>query len=224
MKKEKVRFYVEKQSKLVQSAVVLMILSAVFRIIGCWKGFSDSFYAITQIALPLSCNLLFILVLLIAGKRFFSLTSVPVVLGAVFLVFKVIGCANWLHMALFILICVVLAAAYCATVYGVIPTKWVMLPVLLLPFVYQIFVSDAAKFSDSAAPLTFAVGMQEMSVLCIVLALFSTLFAMKKKKPAPIEEQNLPKMKDPKPIMPEAAPAQEQAEQPQEQTVIEEIK
>lgn len=224
MKKEKVRFYVEKQSKLVQSAVVLMILSAVFRIIGCWKGFSDSFYAITQIALPLSCNLLFILVLLIAGKRFFSLTSVPVVLGAVFLVFKAIGCGNWLHLTLFILICVVLAASYCATVYGVIPTKWVMLPVLLLPFVYQIFVSDAAKFSDSAAPLTFAVGMQEMSVLCIILALLCAVFAMKKKKPAPIEEQNLPKMKDPKPIMPEAAPAPVEQTAAEEQPVIEEIK
>ena len=210
MKKEKVRFYIEKQSKLVQAAVVLMIISAVFRIIGCWNGFSDSFFAITQIALPLSCNLLFILIMLTMGKRFFSLSSIPMVLGAAFLIFKATECDKLLHTILFILICVVIAIAYCATVYGVIPSKWPLLPVFLLPFVFQVFVGDIARIKDSVNSLTFAEGIQEMSVLCIMLALLSMCLAMKKKKPAPLEEQGLPKIKDPKPIMPEAAQEEEQ--------------
>ena len=217
MKKEKVRFYVEKQSKLVQSAVVLMLLSAVFRLLGCWSGFSDKFFAITQIALPLSCNLLFILVLMTMGKRFFSFTSVPVVLGVVFFIIKATGFESWVHMLLCILLYVVIALVWCATVYGVIPTKWPLVPLFALPFLYHVCIEDVARLKDTVNPMSFAEGMQEMSVLCIMLALFCTSLAMKKKKPAPIEEQELPKMKDPKPIMPETVEpaAAEAVEQPE---------
>ena len=201
MKKDKVKFYVEKQSKLIQSAVVLMLLSAVFRLLGCWGKFGDSFFAITQIALPLSCNLLFILVLLTMGKRFFSFTALPVVLGVLFYIIKSTGLGSWIHMLLSILVCIVIALLYCATVFGVVPTKWPLVPLFALPFVYQVCVVDLAKLQDTANPMSFAEGMQEMSVLCILLSLLCTSLAMKKKKPAPIEEQELPKIKDPKPIV-----------------------
>ncbi|MBQ7896301.1 MAG: hypothetical protein IJ364_07105 [Oscillospiraceae bacterium] len=201
MKKEKVRFYVEKQNKLVQSAVVLMLLSAVFRIIGCWSGFSDKFFAVTQIALPLSCNLLFILVLMLCGKRFFSLTAVPVVLGVLFFIIKATGFDSWLHMLLCILLYIVVALLYCATVFGVIPTKWPLVPLFALPFLYHVCIEDVARLKDTVNPMSFSEGMQEMSVLCIMLSLLCTALAMKKKKPAPIEEQELPKIKDPKPIV-----------------------
>lgn len=200
--KEKAKFYVEKESKLVQSAVVLMLLSAVFRLIGCWGKFDDSFFAITQIALPLGCNLLFILVLMTMGKRFFNFTSVPVVLGVLFFIIKATTFDSWIHMLLCILLYIVIALVYCATVFGVIPTKWPLVPLFALPFLYHVCIEDIARLQDTVNPMTFAEGMQEMSVLCIMLALFCTSLAMKKKKPAPIEEQELPKIKDPKPIMP----------------------
>ncbi len=223
MKKEKVRFYVEKQSKLVQSAVVLMLLSAVFRLLGCWNGFSDKFFAITQIALPLSCNLLFILILMTMGKRFFSLTSVPVVLGVIFFIIKATGFESWVHMLLCILLYVVIALVWCATVYGVIPTKWPLVPLFALPFLYHVCIEDVARLRDTVNPISFAEGMQEMSVLCIMLALLCTALAMKKKKPAPIEEQDLPKMKDPKPIMPGTASACAPCAEPAENAPAAEI-
>ena len=201
MKKDRVKFYIEKQSKLIQSAVVLMLLSAVFRLLGCWGKFGDSFFAVTQIALPLSCNLLFILVLLTMGKRFFNFTALPVVLGVLFFIIKSIGQGNWIHMLLSILICIVVALLYCATVFGVVSTKWPMAALFALPFLYQVFFVDLAKLQDTVNPMSFAEGMQEMSVLCIMLSLFCTSLAMKKKKPVPIEEQELPKIKDPKPIV-----------------------
>ncbi len=201
MKKDRVKFYVEKQSKLIQSAVVLMLLSAVFRLLGCWGKFDDSFFAVTQIALPLSCNLLFILVLMTMGKRFFNFTAVPVVLGVLFFIIKAIGLGNWIHMLLTILVCIVVALLYCATVFGVVTTKWPLIPLFALPFVYQVCVVDLAKLQDTVNPMSFAEGMQEMSVLCIMLSLLCTSLAMKKKKPAPIDEQELPKIKDPKPIV-----------------------
>ena len=198
MKKEKVRFYVEKHSRFVQAAVVLMLLSAVFRLLGCWNRFGDSFFAVTQIALPLGCNLLFILILMTAGRRFFGLTLLPVFLGAVFFIIKATGFESWVHMLLCILLYVLVVVLYGATVFGVIPSKWPLVPLFGLPFLYHVLVEDVKALTDPVNPMSFAEGMQEMSVLCIMLALLCTALAMKKKKPKALEEQQLPKIKDPK--------------------------
>ncbi len=209
MKSERIKFYVEKQSRLVQSAVVLMILSAVFRLLGCWNRFGDSFFAVTQIALPLACNLLFILLLMTVGKRFFSLTLIPVALGVAFFIFQAIGFDSWLHTLLSILLYVLVLVAYGATVWGRIPSKWPLVPLFALPLLYQVLVVDVKKFTDPVQPMSFAEGMQEMSVLCILLALILTALAMKKKKPRSLEEAELPKIKDPKLIVPAAQAAGE---------------
>jgi len=209
MKKEKVKFYVEKQSKFVQAAVVLMILSAVFRLLGCWNRFGDSFFAVTQIALPLCCNLLFILIILTAGRRFFSLTLLPVFLGAIFFIIRATGFDSWIHMLLCILLYVLVVVLYGATVFGVVPSKWPLVPLFALPFLYHVLVEDVKALTDPVNPMSFAEGMQEMSVLCILLALLCTALAMKKKKPKPIEEQQLPKIKDPKVIIPGEAERQQ---------------
>ena len=71
--------------------------------------------------------------------------------------------------------------------------------------------------------MSFSAGMQEMSVLCIMLCLFCTSIAMKKKKPD-ITEQELPKIKDPKVIVPqkpEAVPAEKAEAAPSAPTAVE---
>ena len=59
MKTERVKFYTERSSFGVQAMIILMALSIVFRIIGCWGLWTDRGYAITQIGLPISalCSL-----------------------------------------------------------------------------------------------------------------------------------------------------------------------
>ena len=52
----------------------------------------------------------------------------------------------------------------------------------------------------SANPPSFDAGMQEVSVLCIMLSLLLLSIAMKKKKPESLPD--LPKMKAPKVIVP----------------------
>ena len=76
-----------------------------------------------------------------------------------------------------------------------------------------------AALRDTVHPVTFSAGMQEISVLCIMLALLLTALAMKKR--ADIEDVELPKIKDPVVIVPqkqtpsasEAAPQDEPAAQ-----------
>ena len=211
--KPRAKFYVEKNSALMHAAVIFMALSAVFRLVGCWGMWGDQFFAASQIGLPLVCNLLFILFILLLGGRAFWTTSLPVILGVVFFIIKSFTFDSWLHTVLCILLYMLVAVLYSATAFGIIRTKWLLVPLFGLPFVYHVAVEDAAALR--AGTVTFAGGMQEVSVLCIMLALLFTALAMKKRKT--IEDVELPKIKDPKVIVPAkpaadaAAPAPETA-------------
>ena len=199
--KPRAKFYVEKNSALVHAAVIFMALSAVFRLVGCWGMWGDQFFAASQIGLPLVCNLLFILFILLLGGRAFWTTSLPVILGVVFFIIKSFTFDSWLHTVLCILLYMLVAVLYSATAFGIIRTKWLLVPLFGLPFIYH-----AAALR--AGTVTFAGGMQEVSVLCIMLALLFTALAMKKRKT--IEDVELPKIKDPKVIIP-AKPAADAA-------------
>lgn len=201
--KPRAKFYVEKNSALVHAAVIFMALSAVFRLVGCWGMWGDQFFAASQIGLPLVCNLLFILLILLFGARAFWLTSLPVILGVVFFIIKSFTFTSWLHTVLCILLYMLAAVLYTVTAFGVIRTKWLLVPLFGLPLIYHIAVEDAAALRAGTA--TFAAGMQEISVLCIMLALLLTALAMKKR--VTIEDVELPKIKDPKVIAP-AKPAE----------------
>lgn len=206
----RVKYYVERQGFWTQAAVIFMLLSAAFRLIGCWGLWSDSFFAATQIALPLVCNLLFILCLMLLGKRFFGATALPVLLGVVFFIIKSFSFDSWIHTVLCILLYLLVAVLYTATAFGVLRTKWLLVPLFGLPFLYHIFVEDLAALRGGE--LSFAAGMQEMSVLCVMLALLCTAFAIKKKQPeTPVE---LPKIKDPKLVPAEKKQEPEKAEAP----------
>lgn len=225
MKKEKTKFYVEPEGFPAQCAVILMALAIVFRLIGCWGLWSDRYYAITQIALPVASGLLFIVLVLLLGKHALWTTSLPVLMGVAFFILKSFGFESKLHTVLCILLYILVAVLYVCTVFALIRTKWLLVPLFALPFLYHIFVEDLAALRDTAHPVTFAAGMQEVSVLCIMLALLFLSLGIRKKKPE-LEDADLPKIKAPKvippalktepetaaeePAQPESAPAEEE--------------
>ena len=203
--KGRVAFYIERKGALAQAAVILMLLSAVFRAVGCWGLWTDRYFAATQILLPIGCNLLFVLCVLAFGKRGFWLSSLPVLLGVVFFVVKSFGFESWLHTVLCILLYLIMAVLYMGTVFGVIRTKWLLPPLFGLPLIYHLLVEDLPAMQDAANPVTLSAGMQEISVLCIMAALLCVGLALKKREQQPPEE--LPKIKDPVVIAPEPQPA-----------------
>ena len=202
------KFYVDRKSRFVHDAVMFMILSAVFRIVGCWGLWNERFFALTQIALPIACNFLFIFCLTVLGEKAFPSTIVPVILGLVFFVIRSLGFESWLHTVLCIALYAVIALVYTATAIGVIRSKWFLLPLFGLPFIYHVAVEDIAALRDTTNPVLFSDGMQELSVLAIMLALLFTALAMKKRKM--LEEAGLPKIKDPVVIVPPKPEAQPQ--------------
>lgn len=201
VRKPKVRFCVDKKGRFVHDAVLFMTLSIVFRVVGCWGLWNDRFFAVTQILLPLASCLLFILILRFLGDKAFPATIVPMLMGVAFFIIKAFGFESMLHMGLCIALYVLVAVVYTTTALGIIRTKWFLVPLFALPFLYHVFVEDLAALRDTANPVLFSDGMQELSVLCIMLALMFTALALKKRKP-PLEESNLPKIKDPVVIKP----------------------
>ncbi len=208
--KPRAKFYVEQQGWATQAAIIFMALSAVFRIVGCWGKWNDAFFAATQIALPLMSNILFILCIVLLGKKALWLTAVPALMGVVFFVIKSFTFESWIHTVLCILLYLLVAVLYTGTVFGFIHTKWLLVPLFGLPFLYHIFVEDLAALRDTANPVSLSAGLQEISVLCVMLSLLFTAFAMKKKKPQ--TEVELPKMKAPKVIPPQKAAEAETAD------------
>ena len=198
MERDKLRYSVSRKNIFVKLSALLMGLSALLRRCGYWGFWADKGVAFiyTEIALPVLCNVLFIVIVLYMGKRLFSLTAIPVLLGVVFFIIKALGFDNILHTVLCILLYLVVAMLYTGTVFGVIRTKWLLVPLFGLPFLYHILVEDRNTLLANEKAMSLAEWLPEISVLCIMLALLLITFAMKKRdfsKPAtePSEQENI---------------------------------
>lgn len=206
------RFYLDKTGFFAESAVILLAMAIIFRVIGCIGMWSNRVDAIMLVLLPVLCCLLLILCIVLLGKKGFFLSFIPVLLGVVFFVFKSLGFESWMHTVLCVILYVVVAVIYTATVIGWIHTKW-LLPVLFgLPFIYHVAVEDIPALIKTPESVTFAAGMQEMSVLCIMAALFCIGIGLKKRPPKQkkYRKEATEPAAEPVPVQPaaSAAPAQ----------------
>jgi len=209
------RFYLDKTGFFAESAVILLAMAIIFRVIGCISMWSNRVDAIMLVLLPVLCCLLLILCIVLLGKKGFFLSFIPVLLGVVFFVFKSLGFESWMHTVLCVILYVVVAVIYTATVIGWIHTKWLLPPLFGLPFLYHVFVQDIPALLNTAEPVTFSAGMDELSILGIIGAMFCVGIGLKKRAPrqrkrkkdadAPAEEP-VPAPVEPAPAAP--APAE----------------
>lgn len=181
-KKPRARFYLERSSAWAQICIIFMLLSAIFRLLGVWGLWDDEFFRNTQILLPLCCNLLFALFVFIFGRRGFFLSIIPVLMGVAFFIIKSFGFESSLHTLLCIMLYLAVAIIYSGTVLGLIRTKWLLPPLFGLPFLYHIFVEDLARLRDAVNPMTLSEGLQELSVLCVMVSLFCVGMGLKKRE------------------------------------------
>lgn len=180
---EKIRYSVGRKNFFVWLSVVFMALSALCRFFGYWGFWSNQTaqFNIFQIALPILCNILFAVIVICAGRRFFSLTFIPVMLGVMFFIIKAFGFDSILHTVMCVCLYIAVAFIYTATVFGVIRTKWLLAPLFGLPLIVHIFILDKDMFTPSSAAVPLSEWLPEMSVLCIMAALLCICFAMKRR-------------------------------------------
>ena len=219
MDETKKKLYVERDGFWTEASMLLIALAVVFRVIGSIGRWEDTRYLLTQVALPVFSGLLFLLCLLFLGKKAFWSTVIPVVLGVVFFIFRIMGVENEWQMVGCIVLYVVLAVLY-AMSFSIPKLKWALAGILALAFLYHV-IEDIPELMDLENPVSFVDGMQEMSVLGIMLSLFYVSIAMKfpsktaaPEQPKPVPEQ--PKPAPEQPLKPAAlAELQQTAAQPE---------
>ena len=199
--KSKVRFYLERDRMLPETAVILLLLSPLFRFIGCWGLWNDRFFVAVQMALPVAACLIMALCIFFFGKRAFWLSCIPVLMGAGYFMVYACGLENWMRIAGCIAVTILVTAVYICTMFGVIRTKWLLPPLFALILVYRIGWKDIEAMQDAVHPVSFSAGMLEISLLCAVAAFLCVSLALKKREIAPAQE--LPKIKDPVVLPPE---------------------
>lgn len=202
--KKKTRFYIEPKGFCAKAALVCMGLAILFRLIGCWGMWKEQTALYTQILLPIAAILLFSATILL-GRHALWTTVFPVLLGCVFFVIRILGMTSrfsLVHVILCICMYTMIFGLWTGTVFGAIKTKWLLVPLFGLPFLYHVFVEDLQALQDPNVVVTFQAGLQEISVLFIMLGMLFTAIGMKKKKPEEPKPE-LPKMKAPKVIVKE---------------------
>ena len=198
----RVKYYLDNMGFFAHCALIMLALASVFRIIGCWGMWKDRVECIMLLVLPVFCCVLMALCILLLGKKGFFLSIIPVLLGVVFFVYKALYFDNWVQTVLCILLYLVIAVIYTATVFGWIHTKWLLPPLFGLPFLYHIIMVDIPALSNTAVPVSLADGMKEMSILGMMAALFCVSMALKKRDRKPFLKKE------------ESAPAEETAPEP----------
>ncbi len=209
MSESKERLYVERDGFCAEASMLLMALAVVFRLIGSIGRWDDMHYLLTQVALPVFSGLLFLLCLLLFSRRAFWTTVVPVVLGAVFFIFRIMSVENEWQIVGCIVLYVAIVVIFALCFYRK-NLKWALAAILLLAFAYHVAIEDLPVLMDLEHPVSFVDGMQEMSLLGIILSLLSVSLAMKMSSKPDAKPEEEPQPAPEQPPVEEKKPAPEQ--------------
>jgi len=183
-------FVIERFHPAARVSVLLMALSTGVRLV--WFSLrGEAADMAVHLLLPALAALIFIGTVTL-GERYSGWTVLSVAMGVVFFILKSFTFASRLHTALCIVLYLAVLVLYSLTVWGVISTKKLLYPLFGLPLLYHIFVEDMQLYILADPRPPFADWLPEISVLCIMGALFSAVFAMRRKISLPIDGGNLP--------------------------------
>lgn len=174
-------FYIEGKSTAAYISVFFMIAAALIRIFYFWERESGAFELFIHLYLVLAASIVFCITVLFLGKKAPELTALSVLLGVIFFAVKALTFESKIHTYLCLLLYATVLFLYCMTILGIIKTKIFLYPLFLLPLLYHIFIEDMQIYVLAKPMPPFAEWLPELSVLCIMAALFSVSFAIKKR-------------------------------------------
>ena len=216
MEESKKKMYVNRDGFCAEASMLFMALAMVFLLIGSIGRWDNLQYLITQVALPVFGGLLFLLLVLVAGRKAFWTTVIPVLLIAAYFVFRAMGMTeeNELKRVGLIFFFLVIVVLY-ALAFSQHWMKWLLAAVLLGIFLFRVVIMDVPVLLDAEKPVLFMDGVQEMSILAVTLSMLFITLAMrtvekpvKRKAAKPAEEKPAEpeKKPEPQPVYPEPAP------------------
>lgn len=175
------RFYIEKKSFCAGACTICMFLTILFRALGSIPKLGEASWLVVNFVVPAGAALLFILLVALLGNKAFWTTFVPVLVWVGFFVIKEFANKeNELFMIVMIFVYLAIGIVYGCTVFGAIGTKWILVPLFLLPVAYNVAMKDWPVIIGTKTA-TFPAIMIEMSVICLLLGLFFASLGLRKK-------------------------------------------
>lgn len=166
--------------------MLLMALSAVLRLIYYPQKSLSCADAWLYLYLPLLSAVLFIVFLLLWGRRTLVPLCLPVVGGVAFFIIKAFTFASPLHTALCCVLYSGVLVLTCLTFCGILRTKYLLYPLFALPLLVH-GAMDIHELFFAAERTPLSEFPPEASVLCIMAALLCLSIAME--KPSNTESQ-----------------------------------
>ena len=175
-------YMLEPRSPMARLALSCMILSILVRVVYFSRVPMPTGYVLIHLGLPVVSAVLFWTVVEFFGREYLALTSLSVLVGVVFFVFRIFSLGlPMLHICLCLCLYTLVLVLFVLTVFGVIPTKRLLYPLFGLPLLYHICIEDMKLYVLAQPPVPFVEWLPEISVLLIMAALLCLSFAMKKK-------------------------------------------
>lgn len=174
-------FYIDSKSPSAWISVFFMLSAAIIRIIYFQNKNIGKAELFVHLYLVLAASVIFCVAVIFLGKKAPELTSLSVLLGVIFFAVKAFTFESKIHTYLCLLLYFAVLLIYSFTIFGIIKTKKLLYPLFLLPLLYHIFVEDMQIYILAKPMPPFDAWLPEISVLCIMAALFSVSFAIRKR-------------------------------------------
>lgn len=181
--KPKRRLCIERSSIFSTLAAVFMGLAIVFRLIeywGFWHDGMQNFTFYTQMLLPVLGSALYLLLLVIGGRKALWLSMIPTCMLCLFFIIHAFS-FEWWRMISYILIYLVLAAVYILTVTSRPRMQWLLILLSLLPPAYQLGVEARELFQSGKS--TASDWVAQLGILCLMLGMLIVSLGMRRVKP-----------------------------------------
>ncbi len=174
------RYAIEPKHPAAILSMVLMLAAAVVRTVYFWGKTLTPLVFWVHYVTVIAATLFFIVAVLLWGRTKPQLTAVSVLLGVVFFMVKAFTFESRLHTGLCLVLYTAVLVLYTLTVFGVIRTEKLLYPLFGLPLLYHLLVEDSQLYYLADPMPPFIEWLPEISVLCIMAALFCMSLAMKK--------------------------------------------
>jgi len=171
-------YRIDPRGTLPRLSAAFMAISLVLRVLWAvlWPHNAAGSALWTHTVLPVSSAAAFIVIIFRFCRKDLRLTAVPVFLGVAFFIIKA-GSFVWWHQLLCTLLYLLVAALYSLTVFGILPTQKLLIPLFGLPLAFHLFIEDLIINRTRYAPADW---VAESSVLLIMAALLCLSLAMEK--------------------------------------------
>lgn len=172
-------FYIDSKSPAAWCSVFFMLSAAIIRIIYFWERNIGKAEIFVHLYIVIAASVIFCLTVIFFGKKAPELTSLSVLLGVIFFAIKAFTFESKIHTYLCLVLYMTVLLIYSFTIFGIIKTKKLLYPLFLFPLLYHIFVEDMQIYILAKPMPPFEAWLPEISVLCIMAALFSVSFAIR---------------------------------------------